>query len=253
VQIQLREQAEAAIKDNVRTMSIDDVLSDKQTIIKELTHRRRTVAEGDREEDPASGLGLKIVTVQIKEAVVSSTQLWQNLQKPFRAEREKLARLAELEAAQHIALQEQINRQKRETDTLGMQRQLEELRFAGQREQYDREQAERVRRQQVEQEEEQKAIANGTATERARREADLELALHQIELERRRVAEELEAVKREIEMDRVKAEGDKFRATASAEGGGGTHGARGRGGGGRPGLCRVRRARGDAPSPPPDQ
>src|SRR5438309_875738 len=67
VNLQLREQAEAAIKDKVATMSIDEVLSDKQPIIKELTHRLRTVAEGDREEDPSSGLGLRIVTVQIKE------------------------------------------------------------------------------------------------------------------------------------------------------------------------------------------
>jgi hypothetical protein len=36
--------------------------------------------------------------VQIKEAVVSSTRLWENLQKPFRAERAKVARLAEVAA-----------------------------------------------------------------------------------------------------------------------------------------------------------
>src|SRR3954469_11214130 len=101
VNVQLREQAEAAIKDKVATMGIDEVLSDKQPIIAELTHRLRWVAEGaDRTAggggggDPMServggtgagggGLGLKIVTVQIKEAVVSSTRLWENLQKPF--------------------------------------------------------------------------------------------------------------------------------------------------------------------------
>src|SRR6185503_12813553 len=36
VNVQLREQAEAAIKDTVATMGIEDVLSDKQPIIKEL-------------------------------------------------------------------------------------------------------------------------------------------------------------------------------------------------------------------------
>src|SRR5208282_2724708 len=91
VNVQLREQAEAAIKDKVATLAINEVLADKQPIIEELTTRLRTVAEG------SGGLGLKIVTVQIKEAVVSSTRLWENLQKPFRAERERLARMAELE------------------------------------------------------------------------------------------------------------------------------------------------------------
>ena len=106
VNVQLREQAEAAIKDKVATMSIDAVLSDKQPIIEELTHRLRAVAEGSHEGTTTSGLGLKIVTVQIKEAVVSSTRLWENLQKPFRAQRERVARMAELEAQQAVARQE---------------------------------------------------------------------------------------------------------------------------------------------------
>lgn len=94
VSTQLQEQAEATIKDTVATMSIDDVLSDKQPIISELTRRLREVTEGG---DGQEGLGLRIVTVQIKEAVVSSASLWETLQRPFRAERSKDARLAELE------------------------------------------------------------------------------------------------------------------------------------------------------------
>src|SRR5205085_2868524 len=94
VNVQLREQAEAVIKDKVATMSIDQVLTDKLPIIEELTQRLRLLAEGTSTGRDTSGLGLKIVTVQIKEAVVSSARLWENLQKPFRAEREKLARLA---------------------------------------------------------------------------------------------------------------------------------------------------------------
>lgn len=94
VSTQLQEQAEATIKDTVATMSIDDVLSDKQPIISELTRRLREVTEGG---DGQEGLGLGIVTVQIKEAVVSSASLWETLQRPFRAERSKDARLAELE------------------------------------------------------------------------------------------------------------------------------------------------------------
>src|ERR1044071_9307485 len=72
VNVQLREQAEAAIKDKVATMGIDEVLSDKQPIIQELTARLRSVAEGEGEGEGDTGLGLRIVTVQIKEAVVSS-------------------------------------------------------------------------------------------------------------------------------------------------------------------------------------
>src|SRR5262249_14105066 len=138
VNVQLREQAEAAIKDKVATMGIDDVLSDKQPIIEELTHRLRAVAEGSHEDGSSSGLGLKIVTVQIKEAVVSSTRLWENLQKPFRAEREKLARMAELDAQQRIAAQELLNRQARETAELEHERQMAQLRAAEERERYDR-------------------------------------------------------------------------------------------------------------------
>ncbi len=93
VNVQLREQAEAAIKDKVATMSIEDVLADKQPIIKELTARLRHVAEG---EGADKGLGLRIVTVQIKEAVVCSQTVWETLQRPFRSERAKEARLAEL-------------------------------------------------------------------------------------------------------------------------------------------------------------
>jgi hypothetical protein len=127
VNVQLREQAEAAIKDKVATMGIDAVLADKQPIIEELTHRLRAVAEGSRDNE-SSGLGLKIVTVQIKEAVVSSTRLWENLQKPFRAEREKLARMAEMEVQEEIACRELANRQARETAQLETTRALDNLR-----------------------------------------------------------------------------------------------------------------------------
>src|SRR5262249_2963826 len=96
VNLQLKEQAEAAIKDKVATMSVGDVLSDKQPVIEELTARLRAVAEGEGNSE--QGLGLRIVTVQIKEAVVSSSRLWENLQKPYRAEQDRIARVAELDA-----------------------------------------------------------------------------------------------------------------------------------------------------------
>ena len=123
VNLQLKEQAEAAIKDKVATMSVHEVLSDKQPIIEELTARLRAVAEG---ED--SGLGLRIVTVQIKEAVVSSSRLWENLQKPYRAEQERLARLAELTAADAVSEREMSVARARETRRLADERELGELR-----------------------------------------------------------------------------------------------------------------------------
>lgn len=216
VNVQLREQAEAAIKDKVATMSIDAILSDKQPIIEELTLRLRGVAEGSRENN-ATGLGLKIVTVQIKEAVVSSTRLWENLQKPFRAEREKLARLAELDAQQQIARQELTNRQATETAQMEYNRRLAQLQATQEREQYDLQQNEKNRRHQVEQESETRAIAERTATDKTRKEAELDLALHQLELDRRRLVDELETLRQQAELERAKAEREKQRTAASVE------------------------------------
>ena len=149
VNLQLREQAEAAIKDKVATMSIDDVLSDKQPIIEELTARLRHVAEGEGASD--KGLGLRIVTVQIKEAVVSSARLWDNLQKPFRAARAKVARLAELDSEEVISAREAVTQKVRETTQMETERELSALRAKNEAETHDREQAERLRRSQQEQ------------------------------------------------------------------------------------------------------
>jgi SPFH domain/Band 7 family protein len=130
VNVQLREQAEAVIKDKVATMSIDQVLTDKLPIIEELTQRLRLLAEGTSTGRDSSGLGLKIVTVQIKEAVVSSARLWENLQKPFRAEREKVARLAELAAQQEIAARELEGRQAKTSAEMETEHRLAERRAA---------------------------------------------------------------------------------------------------------------------------
>jgi len=214
VNIQLREQAEAAIKDKVATMPIDEILSDKQPIIEELTLRLRSVAEGAG-QGTDSGLGLKIVTVQIKEAVVSSTRLWENLQKPFRAERERLARLAELDAQRQIAARELEIRQTQETAELEYQRKLSQLRADRDREEYDRQQAETQRRHDVEQKAERELIALRTATEKAAKDAGLELQLHELELEKRRLVEELALIQRRIEMERSQAEQERLRAEAA--------------------------------------
>ncbi len=216
VNVQLREQAEAAIKDKVATMSIDEVLSDKQPIIEELTHRLRAVAEGTREND-SSGLGLKIVTVQIKEAVVSSTRLWQNLQKPFRAEREKLARLAELESQRQIAARELENRKTSETEEMEVEGELSRLRADKERNRYDREQTETARRHKLEQEMEQRMISEKNATEVARKEAELALQLKEIELESQRIARETEKTQKQMNLDTAQAERERVVLRAELE------------------------------------
>jgi len=216
VNIQLREQAEAAIKDKVATMSIDEVLSDKQPIIEELTHRLRAVAEGSREGGD-TGLGLKIVTIQIKEAIVSSTRLWQNLQIPFRAEREKLARLAELENQREIDATELAIRTTGETENLKAEGELEQLRAETERDKYNLVQAEKVRRHTVEQQAERQSIAEQNATAKVRSEAALELVLQKIELEKRRIASESDKTQAQMELDAVQAEATRARATAELE------------------------------------
>src|SRR5262249_14840333 len=173
VNVQLREQAEAVIKDKVATMSIDQVLTDKLPIIEELTQRLRLLAEGTSTGRDTSGLGLKIVTVQIKEAVVSSARLWENLQKPFRAEREKIAGLAELGAHQEIAARELEGHQAKTSAEMETERRLAERRAAIEQERYDRERAEQGRRHKLEQEAERLALTERNQTEMARKAAEL--------------------------------------------------------------------------------
>lgn len=217
VNVQLREQAEAAIKDKVATMPIDAILSDKQPIIEELTHRLRGVAESSGDGAGSTGLGLKIVTVQIKEAVVSSTRLWENLQKPFRADREKLARLAELGSQQEIATRELAIRQTQQTAEIESQRRIAELKAEQEREAYSRTQAEKARRHKLEQEAEQHALAERAATEKARRLSDEDLAAQQHELEAKRLAREQEAVDRQLGLEKARMELDRYRVAMTIE------------------------------------
>jgi len=182
VNVQLREQAEAAIKDKVATMGIDEVLSDKQPIIEELTARLRSVAEGEGGTD--KGLGLRIITVQIKEAVVSSRRVWENLQKPFRAERARVARLAELEAETAISARERIAERDRESAQLEADAEVAKLRSSKEAEAFDREQSEAQRRVQREQE-----VSRATAADRH------QTALAAAALEKVRVAHEAEVAK----------------------------------------------------------
>lgn len=188
VNVQLREQAEAAIKDKVATMSIDAVLSDKQPIIEELTARLRHVAEGGGGSD--KGLGLRIVTVQIKEAVVSSARLWESLQKPFRAERERVARLAGLETEEAISRRELQVEQERERSRLETEGELAKLRALKESEAFDREQGERLRRLQREEEDARKLAVEHQQS-----------ALHSAELHKARLAVEAELAMLKHEAD----------------------------------------------------
>ena len=141
--IQLSQQAEATLKDTVATMSIDAILSDKQPIIEELTRRLRAVAEG---EDGTAGLGLRIVTVQIKEAVVSSPTLWETLQRGFRAERSKEARLAELKAQAIVKEREDQEKLKAEQVVIERKEKIEQLKGETEARAFDSAQAEKTRR-----------------------------------------------------------------------------------------------------------
>jgi regulator of protease activity HflC (stomatin/prohibitin superfamily) len=116
VNAQLREQAEAAIKDKISTMSVEEVLTDKAPIIKELTSRLSEVAEEGRKDNESDtrGLGIKIVTVQLREALVSSTRLWEDLQAPFRHQEDKNARISHLATQNEIGKKELEARQQRE-------------------------------------------------------------------------------------------------------------------------------------------
>lgn len=178
VNVQLREQAEAVIKDTVATMSLENVLADRQPIIKELTTRLRTLMEGEGEYE---GLGLRIVTVQIKEAVVSSPTVWESLQRPFRAERAKEARLAELGHEAQVRDREAAERKAAE-----MLRMKTEAEIAGRRAEteaatFDRQQAEAVRRARVEAE----ALAESLEHEKDKAARRAELETQTIEIEDR--------------------------------------------------------------------
>jgi energy-coupling factor transporter ATP-binding protein EcfA2 len=184
-------------------MGIDEVLADKQPIIEELTLRLRAVAEGSREA--GSGLGLKIVTVQIKEAVVSSTRLWQNLQMPFRAERERLARMAALETERQIAERELEIRKAREMAEIATQRELHRERAEQEREAAERAHEAEVRRTTLEQEAARNAEEQRRSTEQARRKGELAQVLEEQQMSAQRVEAELATLAEQRRLEEAEA------------------------------------------------
>ncbi|MFE3187868.1 SPFH domain-containing protein [Nocardia sp. NPDC059240] len=199
VNVQLREQAEAAIKDKVSTMAVRDVLSDKQPIIEELTARLRTVAEGSGDGGVRGdrGLGLAIVTVQIKEAVVSSNTLWENLQKPYRSQQNRVARLAELDAQEAVTTREAEAARTGEERRIENERELAELRARNDAARFDRDTGERLRRTSREHDVEREV-------------ADLaqQSALHALRLERDKHAEQLENARLQQELARLRLDAE---------------------------------------------
>ncbi len=189
VNAQLKEQAEAAIKDTVATMSVEQVLKDKAPIIQELTERMKSVAEG-RDGD---GLGLKIVTVQIKEAMVASTTLWDNLQAPFRHEKARLARLSE------IATESEIQQKSREA--------------AVEREAADAKAASEIAklRAQVELDDRQATLASQTRQQELAQKAEQDQQRYRQETDLQRIAIEqrLEAERQKTELIRLQAEHER--------------------------------------------
>jgi hypothetical protein len=186
------------------------VLSDKQPIIEELTSRLRGVAEGEGGSD--TGLGLRIVTVQIKEAIVSSARLWENLQKPFRSDQGRIARLAELDAEEAITERELSASRVQETQRLETERELAELRARNDAATFDRDAAERVRRAELDQ-------------ESARRLGEMqnETLLHELRLEEERGERELEVgrlrLEREYVLQRLSVDGELALAQARTDAG----------------------------------
>lgn len=183
VNTQLKEQAEASIKDAVATMAIEEILTDKQPIIQSLTQRLRQVANGEGDE----GLGIKIVTVQIKEAIVSSPKLWEALQRPFRAEREKIAQMAEIEQ-QHV-----VNRKKQE-----IKREQEELELKRDVEAFEREQ--KAKSQKAKSESENAILAQEQKMKSMELEFQMKELKQKLEIQLKKLEFELEEHKRALNL-----------------------------------------------------
>lgn len=168
VNAQLREQAEAAIKDKISTMSVEEILTDKAPIIEELTQRMKAVAEGSIQGDRLSGmggLGLQIVTVQIKEAYVCSQHLWEFLQTPFRNEKEREARLSRLRVEEEIRQQELTNLKRIESGEAQTETEIAKFKAEKESESFEIVVKERLKRQEKENEEKQKMVALYEQTE----------------------------------------------------------------------------------------
>ncbi|MEM7020474.1 MAG: SPFH domain-containing protein [Pseudomonadota bacterium] len=216
VNAQLREQAEAAIKDKISTMSVEEVLTDKAPVIEELTTRLKAVAEGREQEDAdgQGGLGIKIVTVQIREAFVSSQKLWRDLQSPFRHEQQKAARISELQMQDEIHQKELESRQAKEVREAEANAAIEKVQQVKQTEAQTLRLQEETARFEQEQGNAQEAIRLGEVTALAKAESDQKLTEQQAAFELQKQAQQAELEKAEL---LAKVERDKKAHQAELE------------------------------------
>ncbi|MEO0563471.1 MAG: SPFH domain-containing protein [Chloroflexota bacterium] len=224
VNAQLREQADAAIKDKIATMPVSEVLTDKAPIIEELTRRLIEVTEGRLQrgsDDAASGLGISIVTVQIKEALVSSQRLWEHLQAPFRHEQERNAQLSYLEMQAEIQRREREAREITETSEAetrvniarvqqAKQTEEQEIRVEEQEKRSEREQAAKLtqlqRQQEIELEQARSASETKLQLEAVANDEKLRAATEQQRLTAQMINVERERLAGETELGRLQHE-----------------------------------------------
>ncbi|OHD24809.1 MAG: hypothetical protein A2Y34_08240, partial [Spirochaetes bacterium GWC1_27_15] len=217
VNAQLREQAEAAIKDKIATMSVEEVLTDKAPIIEELTNRLKLVAEGQKkgEQFVKEGLGIKIITVQIREAIVCSSSLWEDLQSPYRNEQKKKSRISNLEMTDEINKKELETRMQRETREAETNHQIElikqkkqtetiHIRLNEETQRYDKEQQSIQNKLKLE---EQTVISKKEAEERLitlenqlKLNREIEILKQNNQMNEEKLRLELDSIKREVSL-----------------------------------------------------
>lgn len=221
VNAQLREQAEAAIKDKIATMSVEEVLTDKAPVIEELTSRLTRVTEGARHDDAKGthgGLGIKIVTVQIREAIVSSETLWTDLQSPFRYEQQKKSRISYLEMQKEVSKKEAETRKLTETNEVETQVEITRIKEKKQTEAQELKLTEEAIRYEREQQHKMKKLQLNEKEDLARKESEERRITKENEFKAKR---ELEIVRQEndkkMEMSRLSLESKKEQQTLETE------------------------------------
>jgi len=220
VNAQLGEQAEAAIKDKISTMSVEEVLTDKAPVIEELTTRLKVVAEGRKQNEKTTdeGLGIKIITVQIREALVSSQRLWQDLQAPFRHQQRQAARSSELSMESEIRKKELETRQANETREAETMVEIERIKQSKDTEATDLRTSEGLIRFQKEQEASREKTQLNEDTTLVEQESQQRIQQRTAEIEQQR---ELQALRREqerlLEQATLNAEANKRQKSLQIE------------------------------------
>jgi flotillin len=209
VNAQLSEQAEAAIKDKIATMGVEEVLTDKAPIIEELTTRLQAVTEGRNQENGVTheGLGIKIVTVQMREALVSSQELWQDLQAPFRYQQEQVAHISQLTMQNELHHKELESQRLRETHEAETNVAIEQVKQGKQTEAFELKLSQESIRFTKEQETLQQKIQREEQTTLAKQASKLRIqAQEQETVQQQTQQEEKTALARQASEQRLKAQ-----------------------------------------------